>query len=157
MTTARSAPPSTGSAAAKPGMSSTANWLTTAAIPALGAGLISAGIGASVAGAPGVYGATIGALLTVGFFTFGQVVLIALGAVEPVLLMLVALLTYTLQVLVLFAVYAAFSASDAWRSNVSTAALGLTAIICTLVWTTGLVLASRRTRTLLFDLDGERS
>jgi hypothetical protein len=72
--------------------------------------------------------------------------------IEPSMLLLVAMLTYVLQVVCLLAVFASFAA---WSDDISTRALGITIIACTICWTVGLVLSSRRQRIPLFDLDGE--
>lgn len=119
------------------------------------AGLTCAVLGYVFDNAPGLYGAAIGGLLAIGFMAGGFAVLGLFSAAKPGFLMVIALLTYGLQVVALLAVYAAFSNSPSWTTAVSTAALGATVIVCSLVWTVGLLLAARRTRTLLYDVGGD--
>ncbi len=123
---------------------------------AFGASLVVAAaalpVAALAAGQRGVLGAALGAALAVGFFGLGHVVLMRMRHVDPVMFLVVALLTYALQVLCLLVVFGSFAA---WSDDVSGRSLGLTIIACTAAWTAGLVVASRRQRIPLFDLGGE--
>jgi ATP synthase protein I len=126
-----------------------------AVLPGVLVGGISAGVGAIIVGSPGLWGALLGMALVTGFFTLGQVVLQAVRSVLPALFLLVGLMTYTLQVVILLAVFATFSRNQAWSDAVSTTALGLTIIACTAVWTVGLVVASTRERIVIYDLGSD--
>ena len=124
----------------------------------MGAGLVAGAVctamAAALVGASGAWGAMVGAVLVVGFFGSGQVVLRVARDVPPALLLLVAVLTYTLQAVALLALYAAFARRPAWNELISTDALGVTALVCTLTWTTALVLAARNSRMPVYDADG---
>lgn len=123
----------------------------------MGAGLVAGAVctamAAALVGASGAWGAIVGAVLVVGFLGLGQVVLTVARDVPPALLLLVAVLTYTLQAVALLAVYAAFARRPAWSEAISTDALGLTALVCTLTWTTTLVLVVRDSRMPLYDTE----
>jgi ATP synthase protein I len=115
-------------------------------------GLVSAAVSLVAVGAPGLVGSLIGAGLVVGFFGLGHLVLTRLRDIEAPMFFLIAMLTYVLQVICLLAVFGSFAS---WSDGVSATALGLTIVACTLAWTTGLVVASRRQRIPLFDLGGQ--
>lgn len=116
------------------------------------AGALCAVIAGLVDGPSGAYGALVATVVVSAFFGLGHLVLSRLRDVDPLMYLLIALLTYVLQVVCLLAVFGVMAGrSDA----VSTTALGVTIIACTVAWTTGLVVASRRQRIPLFDLRGE--
>lgn len=123
-----------------------------AATASLAVGLVSAAVSTAAGGPRGLVGAVLGVLVVGGFFGFGQVVLSTLRDVEPSMLLVVALLSYLLQVVVLLALFAAFQRHPAWADIASPTAFGVTILGCTLAWTTGLVIASRRQRVPLYDL-----
>lgn len=106
-----------------------------------------------VAQAPGLRGALLGASLTSGFFLSGQLVLSAVRSIAPHLLMIIALLTYALQVVVLLAVFSAFHSGARWSEHTSTTSLGVTILVCTAAWTVSLVGVARQERVVLYDLD----
>ena len=139
MTTARSAAPRR------------APWVRAAVLPSLVVGLLATAVSAAADGSAGAWGALLGLVLVTGFFVLGQVVLSVLRSIEPVMLLLVALMTYGLQIVVLLAVYASFQRHPSWGDAVSTQALGITVLACTAVWLVGIVWASRRERILLFE------
>lgn len=115
-----------------------------------GAALVSAVVATALAGGRGLAGALLGAGLVLTFFLLGHLVLTLLRDIEPSLYLVIALLTYVLQVVALLAVFGSFSA---WSDSVSAPALGLTIVACTIAWTTAMVAASRRQRIPLFDLE----
>jgi len=125
-----------------------------ALVPSVVAGLACAAVGAGTAGSEAMWGAVLGTLLATGFFWFGQVVLHSLRRITPGLYLVVGLLTYTLQVVALLAVFASFRRGEGWAEYVSGTALGVTVIVCTAIWTVGLVVASRFSREPLYDAGG---
>lgn len=129
--------------------------LRAAVLPSLVAGVVCASAAAATAGVDALLGALLGSALVVGFFWAGQATLEAVRSVRPELFLVIALLTYTLQVVVLLAVFASFRRNESWSEHVSTTTLGLTVIACTWVWTVGLIVASRRQRVPLFDVGGD--
>ena len=76
---------------------------------ALGAAAVVAG--ALVQGSPAAYGAAVGALIVVGVFGFGSFVVNTVATLMPTAALLVALLTYTLQVVAMGLVFVALSGS----------------------------------------------
>lgn len=133
----------------------TAPLVRAAVLPGLLVGLVAAGVAALVDGTAGFWGALLGAGLVTGFFTLGQVVLNIVRSALPALFLLVGLMTYLMQVVILLAVFASFSRNEQWADSVSPTALGFTIIVCTAVWTVGLVVASTRERIVLYDLAGD--
>lgn len=129
-----------------------ASQVLGAVLASLVAGLVCAVVATTATGTSGLYGALIGAGLVIVFFGLGHLVLTGLRSVEPATFFLIAMLTYVLQVMCLLAVFGSFAS---WSASVSDTALGLTIVVCTLVWTAALVVTSRRQRTPLFDLGGE--
>lgn len=125
-----------------------------ALVPSVVAGLGCAALAASTAGSEAMWGALLGTVLVTGFFWFGQVVLHALRTIAPGLFLVVGLLTYTLQVVALLAVFASFQRGAGWAEQVSGTALGVTVIVCTAIWTVGLVVASHFSRVPLYDASG---
>ncbi|MGH3507223.1 MAG: hypothetical protein ACRDO2_08485 [Nocardioidaceae bacterium] len=130
----------------------TTSLVQGAFVASLVAGLASIVVAGIVEGVAGLYGALVGTGLVILFFALGHVVLTRVRSVEPAMFFLIAMLTYVLQVVCLLAVFGSFAS---WSSGVSATALGLTIVVCTLAWTTGLVVSSRRQRIPLFDLGGE--
>jgi len=129
--------------------------LRAALVSSLLTGAVAVALSLALGGASGLVGSLVGVALVVGFFLVGHLVLTVLRSVSPALLLLVALLTYGLQVTILLAAYAVFRSHETWSDDVSSTALGLTAIGCTVAWTAGLVVAARRDRTPLFEVGGE--
>lgn len=123
---------------------------TAAATLVAGALLVAAGT--ILGGRPGLLGALIGGLLTVGVFTFGAFAVDAVAGVLPGAALLVALLTYTLQVVVMALAFVALSRSGALGDTVSRGWLGGSVIAGTLVWMVVQVVLSMSRRTPIYDL-----
>jgi ATP synthase protein I len=81
----------------------------------------------------------IGALVVAGFFALGSVATGVAAAYAPRLSLFVAMLTYTLQVVLLGVVLVALAESDPSANSVDVAWLGCTVIAATLCWTAVLV------------------
>jgi len=95
MTTA----PVTHGSAARPHRPVTAGGqVRSAALVTLALGLVGALLGALLSGTPAAVGAALGAGIVLVFFGTGAVVVNAVAAVSPAASLLVALLTYTLEV-----------------------------------------------------------
>ena len=126
----------------------------TALVPCLVVGTAAAMVAWTTTGSAGLLGAAVGTVLVVGFFGLGQLILTVCRDVSPPLLFVVALMSYLLQVVALLAVFAAFQRHPEWSDHASPRVVGLTLLACTLVWTSGLVLAARQERIPLYDLGG---
>ncbi len=115
--------------------------LTT--LPLAAAGVVA---GALTQGAPAAWGVVVGALMLVGFNLFGLVAVHVVATLAPSLSLLVALLTYTMQVVLLAVLYLALQRSGALEDSVDPQWLGTTVIIGTLIWTGLLVRAATSQR-----------
>jgi len=147
MTTARS----TGTSADRQSL-----VMRSAVAPGLVAAMGCTIIALAVAGTPGLFGALVGAACVLGFFGFGQLVLEVFRSITPSMLLVIALMTYLLQVVALLAVYALFQDNPKWQQSISTTSLAVTAMVCTMIWMAGLVHAARRERIPLFETSESR-
>jgi hypothetical protein len=116
----------------------------------VGAALVASA--AVLSGFPGAVGALVGAGLVTAVFTFGAVVLGVVTRVSPAASLLVALLTYTLQVVAVGLVYVGLSSGGALDGPVDARWLSAAVIACTLAWTAAHVVATTRSRQLVYDL-----
>ena len=96
-------------------------------------------VAAAVAGAPAARGVLVGAVTVVAVFSFGMAVTHAVATISPALSLLVALLTYALQLVVLVLVLTALERSEALGSSLDRSWIGGTIIVGTLLWTAALV------------------
>lgn len=97
-----------------------------------------------VGGAGAATGAAAGALLVVSFFTFGAFSVNLVATVAPRASMLFALMTYTLQVLLLAVVLIAANRSDLAPATLDPRWLAGTVIVGTLVWMAALLTGALR-------------
>jgi ATP synthase protein I len=100
---------------------------------------LSAGAATLWGEAPQVNGALVGAAMVAGFFLFGTLSASLAAAYAPRLALFVALLTYTLQVVVLGLVLAALTGSGATASSIDVRWLAGVVIAGTLAWMAALV------------------
>jgi ATP synthase protein I len=126
-----------------------------AAAATLAVGAVAAVAAGLTAGWPGVAGVAIGTAMVVGFFGLGALALDVVAALMPALSLLVALLTYTLQVVLVGLVFVALTRSGALEESVEERWLGGAVILGTLVWLTLQVLVSTRTRQPVYDLPAD--
>jgi hypothetical protein len=123
---------------------------------ALGAGtvavlvlLVVAGL---VDGRPGVVGAAIGGVLTLVVFSFGLVAVGFVARLLPSASMLVALMTYLLQLFVLALVVVAIDGAGVGAETLSRGWFAAAVIVVTLTWLAGQVVAATRQRIPVYDL-----
>lgn len=116
------------------------------------AGSAAAGIAAWASGAPAAVGVLVGMLLVCLFFGIGTLVLDAVASFAPALSLLVALLTYTLTVVLLGAAFAGLSRSGLLEGAVDRRWLGATVIAGTATWLAVQLRASLRARVPVYDL-----
>jgi len=116
------------------------------------AGVAVAVAGALVDGAPAAAGAGVGLLMVLVFFGLGAVVLDVVAGIAPALSLLVALLTYTLQVVLVGLVFVGLTRSGLLGSELDADWLGGTVIAGTLTWLASQVVTTLRTRQLVYDL-----
>ncbi len=115
-------------------------------------GLVAVGVAALASGSPAAAGAAIGAVMVAVFFAIGAVVLGFVGTVAPGASLLVALLTYTLKIVLLGSVFVALEQGGALDGPVDPRWLGGTVIVCTMVWLVSQITLSVRVRQPLYDL-----
>lgn len=112
-------------------------------VPALAATLLVTALTTAAAalsgGRPQVNGALVGAAMVAGFFLFGTLSTSLAAAYAPRLALFVALLTYTLQVVLLGLVLVALTRSGATGTSIDVRWLAGAVIAGTLTWTTALV------------------
>jgi ATP synthase protein I len=116
--------------------------LATVSVTATGALL--AGLGALLDGGSAALGAALGAALVVGFFSFGAVSVNLVAGIAPKVSMLVALMTYTLQVLLLALALIALARSDLAPDTIDPRWLGGAVLLGTLVWMSALIVGTLR-------------
>ncbi len=100
--------------------------------------------------------ATLGAAIGVGmvlcFFGLGALAVNVVATHLPAAALVVAVLTYTLEVILLALVFVALTESGATDRDVDPVWLGLTVIAGTLVWTFAQIFGATRARLPIFDL-----
>lgn len=129
-----------------------AGMLRGALVPTLGVGAAGAVVAGLVSGVQGVVGAVLGVTVVVVFFGLGLLVLRRCAGLEPALVLLIALGLYAAKVILIGGSLLLVDASGVLDGVASSMALGLTAIACTLAWTTGQIVGATRARVPLYDL-----
>ncbi len=109
--------------------------------------LVGAPVAALVAGSAAAWGVTVGAVVVVVVFGFGMSITHAVAALSPALSLLVALMTYALQLVLLVVALLALERSGLLATTLDRGWVGGTIIVGTLVWSSALVrVAMHRTR-----------
>ncbi|GGF40991.1 hypothetical protein GCM10011519_13360 [Marmoricola endophyticus] len=128
----------------------------------VGAGLVALGVSVLVAllatlatGPAAGVGAMAGGSIALVFFLAGSVLVGAVAASQPQLAMLVALLTYTLEVLLLLVVFVALDRAEVFPTAAERGWVVAGLLGCTLAWTAGHIRATTRLRIPAFE--GSRS
>jgi hypothetical protein len=111
----------------------TAVLRTSVAVAVVALGVVL--LGAIAGGAPAAYGALAGGLLVLAVLGTGSLVVDVVAKVMPAASLMVALLTYTLQVVLMAAVFVALSRSGLLDDALDRQWLGGAIIAGTLAWT----------------------
>ena len=119
---------------------------------ALVTGLLVVLLGALTGGDTAAYGALAGALLVVGVFFLGAGFVHVAAGLVPAASLLVALLTYTLQLLVLALVFAALSRSGLLDDALDRRWLAGAVIAGTVAWMVAQIVLTMRLRLPVYDL-----
>ncbi|SEC78135.1 hypothetical protein SAMN04489844_2976 [Nocardioides exalbidus] len=106
-------------------------------------------------GRPAVVGAAVGGVLTLAVFGFGLAIVSTVARVMPSASLLVALMTYALQLLVLALGVAAIDRSGIGPDTLRPSWFAAGVIVVTLLWLAGQVLSSVRQRIPVYDLPEE--
>lgn len=118
----------------------------------LALGAVASLVGYAVDGRPAAWGALVGTLVVVVVCATGSLLVNAVAGLLPAASLMFALLTYTLQVLVLLVVLLALDRSALLGSALDRGWLGGAAIGATLVWLGILILFTVRRRIPVYDL-----
>lgn len=123
-----------------------------ALVATVAVGALTALLGGLTGGSSALAGVATGVAMVCLFFGLGAVILDVVAALSPAASLLVALLTYTLKVVLVGLVFVALNRSGALESAVDARWLGGTVIACTITWLAAQVVASMRMRQPLYDL-----
>jgi len=130
--------------------------LLGAAISAAVVGLVVSGVAGLAAGDAAAYGALVGTALCVLVFGVGAFVVNVVAGLMPAAALLVALLTYTLQVAVMALAFLALTRSGALEETLDRRWLGGAVIASTVAWLTAQIWLSTKARILAYELPGDR-
>ena len=119
-------------------------------------GVLAVVLAALVSGTPAAIGAAVGAAMVLVFFGFSALVVNVVASVSPSASLLVALLTYTLQVVLVGLVFVALRRSGDLGTTVDGNWVGGVVIAATVVWLTAQVVCVVRARQPLYDLPRDR-
>lgn len=122
------------------------------AVVSLGLGLVAALVGFVVDGSPAALGTLVGALVVVAVCGTGSLLVNAVAGLLPAASLMFALLTYTLQLLLVLVVFAGLERSGLLGSSLHRGWLGGAAIGATLAWLATQVLFTTRSRIPVYDL-----
>lgn len=126
--------------------------LAGAALAMLGAGAVVVVLGALFGGGDAALGAVAATALVSVILVTGSMVVELTARAVPGASLLVAMLTYTLEVVLLAAVLVALRGSPAAMDRISAPWFAAAVIACALVWTVGQVVLTMRTRIPVYDL-----
>lgn len=128
---------------------------------ALGAGAVAVLVlvvaAALVDGRAAVVGAAAGGVLTLAVFALGVAVVTVVARLMPSASLLVALMTYALQLLVLALCIAAIERAGVSDADLSRGWFAAAVIAVTLLWVTGQLVAATRQRIPVYELPAETS
>jgi ATP synthase protein I len=129
--------------------------LTSVVLPTLSVAVAAVLVAGGTAGPAGAFGATVGGMLVLGFFSLTHQVLGRTRDLPPELALVVALGLYTAKVVALALCFVALSASGLLGEQLHRASLALTVIVCTVVWTIAEVRAAMGARIPTYVLNEE--
>lgn len=109
--------------------------------------------GALVGGSAAASGALVGGLTTHGFLVLGSVLLMTGTRLAPGAVMLVAMMTFVLQVALVALVFAALSSWDAIGSTLSAGWLSAGVIAAAASWMLGQLYATAKARIPVYDIE----
>jgi ATP synthase protein I len=123
-----------------------------ALVTTLVVGLVLGLVAGLTGGAPAVVGVAIGTLIVCLFFGLGAIVLDVVATLAPAASLLIALLTYTLKVVLIGLVFVGLKRSGLLESDIDARWLGGAVIAGTLTWLAAQVYATTRLRIPVYDL-----
>ncbi len=132
--------------------SSGARALVGAVVATVVVGLVLVALAAAVADRPAVLGALVGSAVGVVVFAFGTFSVDAVAKLMPAASLLVALVTYTLQIVVMALVFVALSRSGLLGADLDRGWLGGAIIAVALVWSAAQLRLATTARIPAYDL-----
>jgi ATP synthase protein I len=114
---------------------------------------VTAFAGGLVAGSTGALGALVGGSIALCFFMFGSLVVESATRMAPQTAIVVALMTYTLQVALVAAAFALLTSTGAVGTTLSGGWIAGGVIVATVTWTLAQLVASARARIPAYDID----
>lgn len=122
----------------------TGSGLLTAVASTAGLAAVGAVVAGLVGGAPAAWGVVVGAVTVVAVFALGMGITQTVATLSPALSLVVALLTYLLQLVTLVVVLAALERSTLLDTTLDRVWIGATVIVGTVMWSLALVRADLR-------------
>jgi ATP synthase protein I len=113
------------------------------------AAAIMVALSAALAGVKGLVGALVGVAIVTVFFGISVVVVGRAARISPPAMMLAAIITYLVKIIALAIVLSALNGTTAF----STRDLGLTAIVCILVWSAAQIITTVKLKMLYVEPD----
>ncbi len=126
--------------------------LVKATVAAFGAGLVVVALAAIIDGGSAVVSALVGTAIVVAVFAFGAFVVNAVAGLLPAASLLVALLTYTLQVVLMAMVFVALSTTGGPGDDLDRGWLGAAVIAGTAGWLVAQLTLATRLRLPAYEL-----
>ena len=114
---------------------------------------VAAVIGASTVGATAAAGAAVGGALALAFLVFGSVTVYAATSLAPQSSMLVALMTFLLQVVLVAAVFLALDRSGVVGEQLAASWVAGGVVTAAVSWILAQLVASARARVPVYDID----
>ena len=124
----------------------------TAALATTAIGVLAVLAGFLVSGPSAAAGAAVGFGMVLVFFGTGALVVNAVAAISPVASLMVAMLTYTLEVVLVALVFTALDRSGALDGAVDRTWTGVAVIVATVGWLVFHIVSATRSRMPLYDL-----
>ncbi len=112
-----------------------------------------AGVAGATQGSAAAGGALVGGGIACAFFSFGSLVVNAAVRMAPQAALAVAMMTYTLQLVLVLVVFIALSESGAVGDTLSAGWISGGVIVAALAWTVGQMVASARARIPAYDIE----
>ena len=128
--------------------------LVGAAVAGLVSGLLVTAVGALSSGSAAAYGALVGAAIALLVFVVGSFAVDVVARVMPAMSLMVALLTYTLQVVVMALAFVALNGSGLLDETLARDWLAAGVIAVTMVWLLVQLVLTTRARIPVYDLAG---
>lgn len=115
-------------------------------------GALAAVLGGILSGSDAALGALVGTVMVVTVFAGGALVVGLVAGVQPAASLLVALLTYTLQVVAMALVFVVISGSGLLEKTLDAQWLAGAVIVGTIGWMAGQIVSTTRLRLPAYDL-----